>query len=45
MDAYTFIKTAKLDYDLHNFSIMLTAENEKAAKKTFDKFKILLASF
>ena len=46
MDAYTFIKTAKLDYNLHNFSIIVNmAENEKAAKETFDKFQNIVGKF
>ena len=46
MDAYTFIKTAKLDYNLNNFSIIVNmAENEKAAKETFDKFQIIVSKF
>ena len=46
MDAYTFIKTAKLDYNLHNFSILVNmVENEKDAKETFDKFQNICGKF
>merc|ERR1711991_1293495 len=46
MDAYTFIKTASLDYNLHNFSIIVNmAENEKVAKDTFDKFQNIVGKF
>ena len=46
MDAYTFIKTAKLDYNLHNFSIVVNmADDEKAAKDTFVKFQKIVGKF
>ena len=46
MDAYTFIKTAKLDYNLHNFSIIVNmADNEDAAKATFQKFQNIVSKF
>ena len=46
MDAYTFIKTAKLDYNLHNFSIIVNmADNESAAKETFTKFQNIVGKF
>ena len=46
MDAYTFIKTANLDYNLHNFSIVVNmAENEKAAQETFLKFQNIVSKF
>jgi len=46
MDAYTFIKTANLDYDLHNFSIIVNmADNESAAHETFIKFQNIVGKF
>ena len=46
MDAYTFIKTANLDYNLRNFSIIVNmAENEKAAQETFIKFRNIVSKF
>ena len=46
MDAYTFIKTANLDYNLHNFSIIVNmADNESAAKETFIKFQNIVGKF
>ena len=46
MDAYTFIKTASLDYNLHNFSIIVNmADSEKTAGKPSKSFKLLLVSF
>ena len=46
MDAYTFIKTAKLDYNLHNFSIVVNmAESDGAAKETFQKFQNIVGKF
>ena len=46
MDAYTFIKTAKLDYNLHNFSIIVNmTDNESAAKETFTKFQNIVGKF
>ena len=40
MDAYTFIKTAKLDHDIHHFSIVVNmTDNEKEAENTFFKFR------
>jgi len=46
MDAYTFIKTAKLDYNLHNFSIIVNmAESDRAAKETFQKFQNIVGKF
>ena len=46
MDAYTFIKTAKLDYNLHNFSIIVNmADNDKAAEETFQKFQKIVDKF
>ena len=46
MDAYTFIKTAKLDYNLHNFSIIVNmADNDKAAEGTFQKFQKIVDKF
>ena len=46
MDAYTFIKTANLDYDLRNFSIIVNmAENEKTAQETFLKFQNIVSKF
>ena len=46
MDAYTFIKTAKLDHDIHNFSIVVNmTDNEKEAEKTFTKFRNIVNKF
>lgn len=46
MDAYTFIKTANLDYDIHNFSIIVNmADNESAAQETFIKFQNIVGKF
>ena len=46
MDAYTFIKTAKLDYNLHNFSIIVNmAESDRAAKETFQRFQNIVGKF
>ena len=46
MDAYTFIKTAKLDYNLHNFSIIVNmADSDRAAKETFQKFQNIVGKF
>ena len=46
MDAYTFIKTAILDYNLYNFSIIVNlADNESAAKETFIKFQNIVGKF
>ena len=46
MDAYTFIKTAKLDHNIHNFSIVVNmTENEKEAEATFTKFRNIVNKF
>ena len=46
MDAYTFIKTASLDYNLHNFSIIVNmADSEKTAGETFKKFQTIVGKF
>ena len=46
MDAYTFIKTAKLDHDIHNFSIVVNmTDSEKEAEKTFTKFRDIVNKF
>ena len=46
MDAYTFIKTAKLDYNLHNFSILVNmAESDRAARETFQRFQDIVGKF
>tara|TARA_B100000963_G_C22624747_1_gene671737 strand:- start:1134 stop:1919 length:786 start_codon:yes stop_codon:yes gene_type:complete len=46
MDAYTFIKTAKLDHNIHNFSIIVNmTENEKEAEETFGKFRKIVNKF
>ena len=46
MDAYTFIKTASLDYNLHNFSIIVNmADREKTAGETFKKFQTIVGKF
>ena len=40
MDAYTFIKSANLDYNIQNFSVVVNmADNEEAAHKIFTKFQ------
>ena len=42
----TFIKTAKLDHDIHNFSIVVNMiENEKEAENTFIKFRNIVNKF
>ena len=46
MDAYTFIKTAKLDHGIHNFSIVVNMTyDEKEAENTFVKFRNIVNKF
>jgi flagellar biosynthesis protein FlhG len=46
MDAYTFIKTANLDYGIQNFSIVVNmADNEKSGRETFSKFRDIVGKF
>ena len=46
MDAYTFIKSANLDYNIQNFSIVVNmADNEEAAHKIFTKFQNAVIKF
>jgi len=46
MDAYTFIKTAKLDHNINHFSIVVNlTENGKEAENTFFKFRDIVTKF
>ena len=40
IDAYTFIKSANLDYNIQNFSVFVNmVDNEEQAQKIFNKFQ------
>ena len=46
MDAYTFIKSANLDYNIQNFSVIVNmVDNEEAAHKIFTKFQNAVIKF
>ena len=46
MDAYTFIKTARLDHNINHFSIVVNmTENGKEAENTFFKFRDIVTKF
>ena len=46
MDAYTFIKSANLDYNIQNFSVVVNmADNEEAAQQIFNKFQNAVIKF
>ena len=46
MDAYTFIKSANLDYDIQNFSIVVNmVDNEESAQRIFSKFQNAVIKF
>ena len=46
MDAYTFIKSANLDYNIHNFLVVVNmVDNEESGKETFNKFRNAVIKF
>ena len=46
MDAYTFIKSANLDYDIQNFSVVVNmVDNEESAQRIFTKFQNAVIKF
>ena len=46
MDAYTFIKSANLEYDIQNFSVVVNmVDNEKSAQQIFNKFQNAVIKF
>ena len=46
MDAYTFIKSANLDYNIQNFSVVVNmVDNEEGAQRIFSKFQNAVIKF
>ena len=46
MDAYTFIKSANLDYNIQHFSVVVNmVDNEKSAQQIFNKFQNAVIKF